>query len=95
VDVLFESVTADYGDRAAGCLLTGMGRDGAGGLLALRRAGAPTFAQSEETCVVYGMPRAAVELDAAEHLLSPAGISERLAALTGAEATGKPWRRES
>ena len=64
VDRLFASAVP-LGARAVGVLLTGMGRDGAEGLLALRHAGAATFAQSEESCVVYGMPRAAVEVGAA------------------------------
>jgi two-component system chemotaxis response regulator CheB len=64
VDRLFASAVP-LGSRAVGVLLTGMGRDGAEGLLALRKAGAATFAQSADSCVVYGMPRAAVELGAA------------------------------
>lgn len=64
VDRLFASAVP-LASRAVGVLLTGMGRDGAEGLLALRQAGAATFAQSEDSCVVYGMPRAAVELGAA------------------------------
>jgi len=59
VDVLFESVAAEYGPAAAGCLLTGMGRDGAEGLLRMRSSGSVTFAQDEASCVVYGMPREA------------------------------------
>src|SRR3712207_9162905 len=50
VDVLFESVAAEYGPAAAGCLLTGMGRDGADGLLRVRASGAVTFAQNEASC---------------------------------------------
>jgi two-component system chemotaxis response regulator CheB len=69
VDVLFESVALACGDRAAGCLLTGMGRDGALGLLAMRRAGAATVAQDEASSVVYGMSREAAVLGAAEQIL--------------------------
>lgn len=69
VDRLFASATP-LGSRAVGVLLTGMGRDGAEGLLALRSAGAATFAQSADSCVVYGMPRAAVELGAAGEIVS-------------------------
>ena len=65
-DVMFRSLARTGGARALGVLLTGMGRDGAEGLLALRRAGAHTLAESEESCVVFGMPRAAIEIGAAE-----------------------------
>ncbi|MGC4118648.1 MAG: chemotaxis-specific protein-glutamate methyltransferase CheB [Myxococcales bacterium] len=65
VDVLFSSVARVHGAAAVGALLTGMGDDGARGLLELRRAGAATFAQDERTSVVFGMPRAALESGAA------------------------------
>lgn len=80
IDVLFESVACEYGSGAAGCLLTGMGRDGAAGLLAMRRAGALTIAQDEATSVVYGMPREAVLLNAAERVLPLGRIGDTLAA---------------
>jgi two-component system, chemotaxis family, protein-glutamate methylesterase/glutaminase len=66
VDVLFHSVAAVCGARSAGLILTGMGKDGAKGLAAMRAAGARTFGQDEATCVVYGMPKAAFELGAVE-----------------------------
>ena len=69
VDVLFRSVAQVAGPAAVGALLTGMGNDGAAGLLEMRQAGAATFAQSEETCVVFGMPREAVALGAAGEIL--------------------------
>lgn len=69
VDVLFHSVAQAVGGRAVGALLTGMGRDGADGLLALRRAGATTIGQDEATSVVFGMPRAAAEIGAVERQL--------------------------
>ncbi len=74
VDVLFESVAAEYGPRAAGILLTGMGRDGAAGLLQMRRAGALTIAQDEATSVVYGMPREAAQIGAAAQVLPLSAI---------------------
>jgi two-component system chemotaxis response regulator CheB len=64
VDVMFASVAQAAGNHAVGVLLTGMGTDGAKGLLALRRVGAVTIAQDEASCVVYGMPREARRLDA-------------------------------
>jgi two-component system chemotaxis response regulator CheB len=78
VDVLFESVATEFGPSAAGCLLTGMGRDGAEGLLRMRSRGAVTFAQDEASCVVYGMPREAALLGAAAYVLPPARIAARL-----------------
>lgn len=69
VDVLFHSVAREAGPNAVGVLLTGMGADGAKGLLAMRQAGARTIAQDEHTSVVFGMPREAIELGAAEKVL--------------------------
>jgi two-component system chemotaxis response regulator CheB len=66
VDVLFESVSKCCGDRALGVILTGMGYDGAKGLLAMRRRGARTLGQDEASSVVYGMPKAAFEVGAVE-----------------------------
>jgi len=65
VDVLFESVRESAGANVVGVLLTGMGKDGAAGLTALKQAGAPTFCQDEATCVVFGMPKAAIEMGGA------------------------------
>jgi two-component system chemotaxis response regulator CheB len=67
--VLFNSVARACGRNAVGALLTGMGKDGAEGLLAMRQAGALTLAQDEKTSVVWGMPGAAVKIDAAQHVL--------------------------
>ncbi len=69
VNVLFESVAKNAGKNAIGVLLTGMGEDGATGLLSMLQAGCATVAQDEATCVVYGMPRAAVERGAAQKVL--------------------------
>jgi two-component system, chemotaxis family, protein-glutamate methylesterase/glutaminase len=84
VDVLFETVAAEYGPRAAACLLTGMGRDGALGLLQIRRAGGVTIAQDEATSVIYGMPREAALIGAATHVLGLPDIGPWLATLQGA-----------
>jgi two-component system, chemotaxis family, protein-glutamate methylesterase/glutaminase len=81
VDVLFESVAVEYGASAAGCLLTGMGKDGALGLLKIHQAGGITIAQDELTSVVYGMPREAVKLGAAQQIVGIGEIGARLAAL--------------
>jgi two-component system chemotaxis response regulator CheB len=82
VDVLFESLAREYGAATAACLLTGMGRDGASGLLDIRRAGGITLAQDEATSVVYGMPREAVLLGAAQRVLPIGDIGPALAAIS-------------
>lgn len=81
VDVLFESVAREFGPRAAACLLTGMGRDGAEGLLAVRRWGGVTIAQDESTSVVFGMPREAIRLGAAGQVLRLDQVAPALVAL--------------
>lgn len=82
VDVLFQSVALSAGANAIGVILTGMGDDGARGLLQLRQAGAPTLVQDEATSVVWGMPGAAFKLGAAEEQLPLEKIAERLLALS-------------
>jgi len=69
VDVLFESVAGAAGVNAVGVILTGMGSDGALGLLEMKRAGARTIAQDEASCVVFGMPREAIHAGAVDHVL--------------------------
>jgi two-component system chemotaxis response regulator CheB len=81
VDVLFESAADSYGASAAGCLLTGMGRDGAAGLLRMRAKGAVTYAQDEASSIVYGMPREAAMIGAAAFILPPAQMAARIAQL--------------
>jgi two-component system chemotaxis response regulator CheB len=81
VDVLFESVAREFGAAAVGCLLTGMGRDGAAGLLDIRRAGGLTIAQDEATSIVYGMPKEAVLLGAVDQVLPLREIAPTLVGL--------------
>lgn len=82
VDALFESVAEHVGSNASAALLTGMGDDGARGLLALRKAGAATLAQDEASSVVWGMPGAAVALGAAQETVPLAEVAQRLLAGT-------------
>jgi two-component system, chemotaxis family, protein-glutamate methylesterase/glutaminase len=70
VDVLFESIAREIQGNCVACLLTGMGRDGAEGLASIKRAGGLTLAQDESSSVVFGMPREAILLGAATHVLS-------------------------
>jgi two-component system response regulator WspF len=78
IDVFFKSLADHWTRRGTAVLLTGMGRDGAEGLAALRARGWHTIAQSKESCIVYGMPKAAVELNAAIEVLSPDAIATAL-----------------
>ncbi|MCW3834733.1 chemotaxis-specific protein-glutamate methyltransferase CheB [Sphingomonas canadensis] len=84
VDILFESVALSFGASAAACLLTGMGRDGAAGLLRIRQAGGLTIAQDEATSVVYGMPREAAQIGAAQRVLPLRAIGPAIAAAANA-----------
>jgi two-component system chemotaxis response regulator CheB len=88
VDVLFDSVAELAGRNAVGVILTGMGRDGAAGLLKMRHAGARTLGQNEKTCVVYGMPRVAYELGAVEQQLPLGSIGEEILKMTAARREG-------
>ena len=90
VDVLFQSAAQQAGRNAIGVLLTGMGKDGAAGLLTMRQAGAPTLAQDEETSLVFGMPREAIALDAASEVVALEDVAARLMAL--AAASGRAQR---
>jgi two-component system chemotaxis response regulator CheB len=89
VDVLFTSVADVAGSGAVGVLLTGMGKDGAQGLLKMRNAGAHTIAQDEASCVVYGMPREAAELGAAASVLPLPSIAS---AMLSPSVVGLPAR---
>ena len=78
IDVLFNAIAVNFDGHIAGTILTGMGRDGADGLLALKHAGASCSAQDEETSVVYGMPKVAAEIGAADTILPVQDIAEHL-----------------
>lgn len=77
-DELFHSVATAYGKRGVGVILTGMGADGAEGLRRMHEAGAATIAQNEETCTVFGMPKAAIDLGAADQVLAVNDIAGAL-----------------
>lgn len=81
VDMFFHSVVKHWPSPAVGVLLTGMGRDGAAGLKAMREHGSHTIAQDQASCAVYGMPKAAVALNAAVEVLPVSGIAARLQGL--------------
>ena len=81
VDVLFGSVAKAAGPNAVGLILTGMGRDGASGLLEMRRAGSRTFGQSEASCLIYGMPKAAMQAGAVEVELPIERLAEEIVAI--------------
>lgn len=81
VDALFQSVAEAAGAKAIGVILTGMGADGAKGLLAMRKAGAYTIGQDEESCVVYGMPKAAYDCGAVQYQKGLTQIADQVHAL--------------
>lgn len=83
VDVLFKSVAKSAGKNAVGVVLTGMGMDGAEGLLEMRQAGARTLSQNEASCVVYGMPKAAFEMGASEKEVPLSDVAAQLMRLVG------------
>jgi len=83
--ILLESAAKAYGRRALGVILTGMGEDGAAGMLAIKQAGGVTVAQNEETCVVFGMPGAAVERNAVDHLVPGDEVASALLRLARGE----------
>ncbi|WP_395448876.1 chemotaxis response regulator protein-glutamate methylesterase [Aminobacter sp. UC22_36] len=88
VDVLFASVAKATGSKAVGVILTGMGRDGAAGLMQMRQAGASTLGQDEATSLVYGMPRVAFELGAVERQAPLDKIASHILALTRSNSNG-------
>ena len=89
VDVLFASVARRAGAQAVGLILTGMGRDGAAGLLAMRQAGAETVGQDEATSVVYGMPKAAFEVGAVQRQLPLEKLATHILNITNANRSGR------
>ncbi|USZ49775.1 chemotaxis response regulator protein-glutamate methylesterase [Halomonas sp. DN3] len=84
VDVMFDSVARLAGANAVGVLLTGMGKDGAAGLVKMRQAGASTLAQDEASCVVFGMPREAIALGGADETVALPEVAPRILALVAA-----------
>lgn len=86
VDVLFDSVARHAGPNAVGAILTGMGADGAQGLLKMRKAGARTIAQDQATCVVFGMPQEAIKCGAAEQVVPLEAVAPRMLELAHAIA---------
>lgn len=82
-DVLFQSVAGALPGRAMGIIMTGMGADGAEGLLQMRRAGCRTLAQDRDSCVVFGMPSVAERLGAVEHFADPLQMAEEIGRITG------------
>ncbi|MHC4267067.1 MAG: protein-glutamate methylesterase/protein-glutamine glutaminase [Planctomycetota bacterium] len=80
VDILFDSAAKNIGPNAIGVILTGMGADGAKGLLNMKESGAKTIAQDEDSCVVFGMPKEAIKLGAADKVVSLQNISEKILA---------------
>lgn len=89
VDVLFRSAAEEFGPRTVAVLMTGMGDDGAEGLGAVKAAGGMTIAQSEDTCVVYGMPKAAVDRGYAVRIVGLEAIASTLIAQCAPEASGR------
>ncbi|MCA8988817.1 MAG: chemotaxis response regulator protein-glutamate methylesterase [Planctomycetaceae bacterium] len=85
VDVLFHSVAKTAGSNAVGVIMTGMGNDGASGMLAMRQAGAATVAQDEQSCVIFGMPREAIENGGAEYVVPLDKIAEKFCQLASAK----------
>lgn len=92
VDVLFHSVARNAGRNAIGVILTGMGADGAKGLLAMRQAGAHTIAQDEASCVVFGMPKEAIKLGAAEQVVPLGDIPAHIIQILTQETHSKAMR---
>ncbi len=93
VDVLFFSAAECVGPLGIGVILTGMGKDGAAGLMAMKQAGAHTFAQDADSCVVFGMPKAAIAMGAVDEIVAIEGLGQRLLQHLGGHATPAVPRR--
>ena len=89
VNVLFDSVAQYVGKNAIGVILTGMGGDGAQGLLKMRNSGAETIGQDEESCVVYGMPKVAYDIGAVKYQLPLSEIPKKIYGLLSQKQVGK------
>lgn len=94
-DVLMSSVAHEFGERAIGVLMTGMGEDGAEGLGAIKGRGGLTIAQAEESCVVYGMPRAAIERGHAVRVVSLEALANTLQAQCSTNRAPRPMLAET
>ena len=95
VDYAMESAAAAYGAGAVGVLLTGMGSDGAGGLQAIKEAGGMTVAQDPSTCLVSGMPRAALDLGCVDQVVPCPANGRGSIVGTGLRGSGRPWRTKT
>lgn len=82
-DVLLESVAGVYQDKAVGVILTGMGRDGAMGIKAVKESRGRTIAQDEKSCIVFGMPKAAIDLGAVDKIVPMEGIAQEIVRILG------------
>jgi two-component system chemotaxis response regulator CheB len=89
-DVMFKSVAEEFGQRAVGVLMTGMGEDGAHGLGLIKAAGGMTIAQGEQSCVVFGMPKAAIERGYAMRVVELEALANTLQAQCLARRGGLP-----
>ena len=95
VDALVGSAAKVFGARAAAVIITGMGGDGSRGAAELRRAGGTVLAQSEQSCVVYGMPRAVIEAGSAHAATDPEGLAAAVASMAARTPTAQPVRRSA